>query len=1030
MQLLAAAAMLAAPTLVGLAGTRAAAAVWSRPLWVGAALLVLNVPFGMVLPVAVALDGEGIGRRFSRRGGIYYALQAGGGVAGAITLGLVLPAHIGFARTLWALAGGHGLLAIGLLALRLTARRSEAASGAPADGGRPPGRRTAMWLALWLGMLGLAGELMWTRALVFYFSGTLYAYAMVSAVFVAALMVGGLIGAWLAAVRRRPGEFLGTIVLLIAVAVALSAYWMGDPDDMPRQWMLISTPVQTFASRLADMALISALVAGPGALLMGMCFPLLLRLAGGEPGVSADKPGESGSVGRSARIVGRVAAWSAVGSAIGPVLAMGMLLAFWDQRRGLLAVAVGYLLAALWAEAVDPATGWHRSRPRAGRRSGADDQDDRDRRLAHARRSRIPWLNMVLFGVGGVVCMWQAQQKDSLFRAAYYWGVFSGQQRALSPDQMTETVTLLSLRESPDGVVAVRRDTATGLTTLLIDRNEQGDDSPDGLRVQRREGLLPLVLSPRVPRRALVVGLGTGATAAPLVQSGVARTTVAEVVGPVVDAAMDQFSHANDALNTHRMAEFTPLDDEPAPPASTQPASSQPDDALPPGPPQLVVRHADGRTVLRACPPNLDLILVDIVFPTTAGAGGLFSREFYSLAYDRLAPGGLLVHWLPLWQIAPEQVASVIAAFRAGFGVDQSLSQIDLPATRLAVVTVPQPGRLMLGLVGCRGRIDLGRSRLAANMARTASACDATETGVKLADVGLADPDELWPDLLDDAILADWAADAAPATDLDPRTELLGPLGESDRYGDRNIDRLVALGYASADYAARLPERLGIPASDVNAEAMRARCMARSQIIELLRALPLAQRAGELRELRGKMDLANRRSPDDRMWQFPIRRIRYNMALTLDVDPVWEQARALAAAGPGQAAEYRRCLEDLLSILDETQKEFPYDIEALWEQAKVQVILAEGASESEAAERFKAAEEALKGAIDLAPRSADLHYRKAQLLHDRGRPDESADALQQAINLRDPREIPGAFRKLSALLEQERRPAPTTQADR
>jgi hypothetical protein len=65
------------------------------------------------------------------------------------------------------------------------------------------------------------------------------------------------------------------------------------------------------------------------------------------------------------------------------------------------------------------------------------------------------------------------------------------------------------------------------------------------------------------------------------------------------------------------------------------------------------IRHhvGDGRAFLRRTDTRYDLIEADAMLPTHAGAGNLYSVEYFELLRDRLAPGGLAVTWAPTERI-------------------------------------------------------------------------------------------------------------------------------------------------------------------------------------------------------------------------------------------------------------------------------------------------------------------------------------------------------------------------------------------
>jgi hypothetical protein len=145
---------------------------------------------------------------------------------------------------------------------------------------------------------------------------------------------------------------------------------------------------------------------------------------------------------------------------------------------------------------------------------------------------------------------------------------------------------------------------------LHLDGRHQSNDSPTMVFVHRRIGLLPAVLHGS-PRRALVVGLGGGATAGALSQVPGLEVDVVELSQGVVHAA-DHFTHVNfDVLRR----------------------------------PNVHLRLDDGRNHLLRTRTRYDVITTDAIIPTYAGATNLYSVEYFQLVRDGLAPGGLVLHW-------------------------------------------------------------------------------------------------------------------------------------------------------------------------------------------------------------------------------------------------------------------------------------------------------------------------------------------------------------------------------------------------
>jgi spermidine synthase len=83
--------------------------------------------------------------------------------------------------------------------------------------------------------------------------------------------------------------------------------------------------------------------------------------------------------------------------------------------------------------------------------------------------------------------------------------------------------------------------------------------------------------------------------------------------------------------------------------------------------PRVRLRINDGRNHLLMTDSEYDVITVDPIHPFGAGSSSLYSREFYELCRDRLRAHGVMCQWLPLYQLAVEDVAMIIKTFQAAF---------------------------------------------------------------------------------------------------------------------------------------------------------------------------------------------------------------------------------------------------------------------------------------------------------------------------------------------------------------------------
>ena len=146
--------------------------------------------------------------------------------------------------------------------------------------------------------------------------------------------------------------------------------------------------------------------------------------------------------------------------------------------------------------------------------------------------------------------------------------------------------------------------------SLYLDGLHQANDTPDMVRLHRIIGHLPMVLHPS-PADALVIGLGGGATSGAVSQHRV-RLQIVELSESVRRAARF-FAHINyDVLNQ----------------------------------PNVRVLVDDGRNFLLLSGEKFDVITADLIQPIHAGAGNLYSQEYFTLVRGALKPDGIVLQWI------------------------------------------------------------------------------------------------------------------------------------------------------------------------------------------------------------------------------------------------------------------------------------------------------------------------------------------------------------------------------------------------
>ena len=145
-------------------------------------------------------------------------------------------------------------------------------------------------------------------------------------------------------------------------------------------------------------------------------------------------------------------------------------------------------------------------------------------------------------------------------------------------------------------------------------------------------GALPLLVRDQTDD-VLLIGLGSGVTLGSVEQFPVKRVTCVELEPAVIEASR-QFED----VNNH------PLDD-----------------------PRLRMVSNDGRNFIYTTDQKFDVIVSEPSNPWVTGVANLFTLEYFKRGAERLKEDGLFSQWLQIYEMAPEDVRTLIATFRAAF---------------------------------------------------------------------------------------------------------------------------------------------------------------------------------------------------------------------------------------------------------------------------------------------------------------------------------------------------------------------------
>ena len=555
--------------------------------------------------------------------GFFYGGNIAGAVFGCLLAGFyLLRVHDMAIATYVAVAINFS---IALLAIGLDAQLPRVESAPPEEPATaptlPPDTTLVYWAIALSGMSALGAEVVWTRLLSLLLGGTVYAFSIILAVFLIGLGVGSSVGSFCSRGAKNPRFALGCCQLLLAVAIAWSAYMIADSVPYwPVDVSLSVAPntdsaIQPWYDFQIDLLRCLWAVLPP-TLLWGASFPLALAAAA----TRKQDPG---------KLVGGVYAANTVGAILGSILFSLVVIPHFGTQaaeRWLIGLALSAALTMLLPRLLP-----------GGEESLAEEKPGR---LALAARA-------VFLVCATALISFLALHVDKIPDTAIAYGR-TMVKNMFNPGDPNAT-TFKYVGEGMNSSVAVSQTHPDGALNFHVSGKIEASTLPADMRLQRMLGHIPALLQAK-PKSVLIVGCGAGVTAGTFTQyPSIQRIVICEIEPLIPQFVTPYFG----PQNYHIVDDITKEN-----PRTLHTAS---------GDKQLEVIYDDGRHFMLTTKEKFDIITSDPIHPWVKGSAVLYTQEYFQLCKEHLNPGGMVTQWVPFYESTPETVQSELKTFFSVF---------------------------------------------------------------------------------------------------------------------------------------------------------------------------------------------------------------------------------------------------------------------------------------------------------------------------------------------------------------------------
>ncbi len=437
------------------------------------------------------------------------------------------------------------------------------------------------------GFTSMAYELCWTKVLALCLGSSVYSFAIMLASFLTGLALGSLLIGWLAKKIRVSFYLFG----LLELGIGLFALWgINIFDQMPLYFLQLFAffGQQSVHLHIAKFVLAS-LVILPPAMCIGGTFAVVAHILNRLP----EKTGQT---------IGRVYFINTLGCIAGSVLTGFVLIPWVGIYKTLLMMIVVNILLGLMILCVA------------------------QKRFSSSEKWTLGFLVILLSVLFLQTHPWSKGLLTSNIAIDPRTYLGHSKFEILNSTQQSE---LLYYKEGLSATVAVKRH--QDVLSLSINANVDASTGTD-MYTQLMLGHLPSLLVDH-PKRALVIGMGSGVTLGALATYDYHEIHCVELEGAVLKAAQYFLKQNRHVLADPRLTNFV----------------------------------NDGRHHLLTENFSYDVIVSEPSSPWMAGVANLFTREQFELMKKRLSRQGVVCQWLNTYSMSSDNIQMIVKTFREVF---------------------------------------------------------------------------------------------------------------------------------------------------------------------------------------------------------------------------------------------------------------------------------------------------------------------------------------------------------------------------